>query len=156
MEKIHLVFTIEVNNIVKEFIGCNVNKQTIKSSCTATLFAQENYVKDAVKKFLDTFCLNNKCTLVCYSFVRLPYPIYSPKTNVDFFINEKWEDIKHNENTLLMIDTFYSKYERECIKCNIKPITKVLVADEYIEQMLNQIMDDTDREIFYKFIFHNH
>jgi hypothetical protein len=129
---------------------CAINEQSTMSECTKTLVIQDHInPKLAVSIYVAEFQKKHKCHIEGVEFSVLGFPIYNPKTFVDNAINEDWKTFNMN-NIRLILDAYYSKFEDECRRCDIKPINDWNV---YAEQMLNQILtDENQREVFYKFV----
>lgn len=146
-----IIFQKFGDNTSFDFDGdCAIKEQSTISKCTKTLVIQDHInPKLAVSIYVKEFEKKHKCQIYGVEFSVLGFPIYNPKTFVDNAINEDWKTFNMN-NIRLILDAYYSKFEDECRRCDIKPINDWNV---YAEQMLNQILtDENQREVFYKFV----
>lgn len=121
-----------------------------KIMCVAT--NDKTAIKKIVKRYLTELASHNDFQLIKYNVTEIPLFIKNPQTDVDHYLNHIWEEEKYRGNFELIIDAIYKKYEKDVNLCDITP--SGVTFEEYAIRIVNEICDDTDREIIYKFVVH--
>lgn len=107
-------------------------------------------IEKIVQKYLSELARYNDFQLIKYDVTEIPLFIKNPQTDVDKYLNEIWEEEKYRGNFELIIDAIYKKYEKEVKLCDITP--SGVTFEEFAIRIVNELCDNTDREIIYKFV----
>lgn len=107
---------------------------------------------NAVKTYVRDLATKNQFAVVKYDTFEMPLLVKIPTTDVDNYLNEIWGEEQYRGNFELIIDAMYNKYDEEVKRCDITP--SGVTFDEFASRIINEICDDVDRELIYKFVVH--